>query len=357
MPTNLIDPAQSMLLQLLAESSGKTLWFADENISTDTIAPQHSSIDVYTNRYDIFTQLDALGWRCTFNDFDTQAHKPHSIDTIFIRLPKEKALAHFLINQSALLLKQNGKLYLIGHKSEGIRGYNKRAQLCLGGAMQECKHPNDLWTGCIFRNTHMQIQRLDDQNYTELREINSACGFSFVSKPGLYGWNKIDQGSALLIQQVDWYSLQRENTNTQVLDLGCGYGYLSLCAALPNIQLTCVDNNAAAITACEANLQRVNLSVMPKVLASDAGSNLNDLFDVILCNPPFHSGFSTSSNLTRKFIQAAARLLAPDGQAFFVVNQHVALENVAKDFFATIIPQANNGHFKIVTLSQPQKKG
>jgi 16S rRNA (guanine1207-N2)-methyltransferase len=191
---------------------------------------------------------------------------------------------------------------------------------------------------------------LDDKAYTDLRLIESD-ELSFYSKPGVFGWQKIDKGSEFLIEQLamidDGSGLQGQS----VLDLGCGYGYLSLKAgALRGSRITAVDNNIAAVTACRKNLQHVGLDA--EVVCDDCGSSLAGNFDLILCNPPFHQGFDMESELTSKFIGASYQLLKPGGKALFVVNAFIPLERKAVDFYDKVDVIANNKSFKVLLLSR-----
>ena len=65
------------------------------------------------------------------------------------------------------------------------------------------------------------------------------------SKPGIYGWQKIDRGSALLIEQLSDVLASMARAPKRLADLGCGYGYLSIMAAqqLPDCQWLMTDNN------------------------------------------------------------------------------------------------------------------
>ncbi len=344
------DEANHFLLTLLPKCSGKTLWWADENITLVPTVKPH--IQVVTNRYDIFQLFKQQNWNVSFNDFDTSTHAPESMETILLRLPKEKAVAHYLINQSANLLKAEGTLYLVGEKNEGIRGFVKRAAQRLGGNYTEKKISASLWYAAISCNPQHKGSPLEDQDYEELRQIGVSSNGSFLSKPGVYGWQKVDEGSAFLIAELPNMIKRPLPLAGKVLDLGCGYGYLSISVAGAETQLTCTDNNAAAINACIANLNE--RSITGKVVPSNAGDTLNEQYDIILCNPPFHSGFTISSELTERFLAAASRCLAPSGEACFVVNRHIGIEQKAVKYFNDIQLHTENKHFKLIHLRQPR---
>src|SRR5690606_9948663 len=82
-------------------------------------------------------------------------------------------------------------------------------------------------------------------------------GLTIHSKPGLFGWNKIDQGSEFLIQSLPAMLGTMPRPPASLLDLGCGYGYLTLMTKdLPLQGRVLTDNNAAALFTARHNCDR-----------------------------------------------------------------------------------------------------
>ena len=239
---------------------------------------------------------------------------------------------------------------LSGEKTDGVKTYTGHANKLFGDSCQPKKSGNYY----LSRLTKYSDdgKPLDDKNYLALRPIGSPDNLPLQSKPGIFGWNKIDQGSALLINQLPQFlqSFGEQSQPQSLLDLGCGYGFLACAAAQQGVtQITATDNNAAALRACNANFEA--LEVDGTVLAGDAGSQLEERFDAIICNPPFHQGFNIDSELTAKFLTASKRLLAPRGRALFVVNNFIALEKKALDYFPRVREVARSGSFKLIMVS------
>ena len=133
------------------------------------------------------------------------------------------------------------------------------------------------------------------------------------------------------------------------LDLGCGYGFLTIASNhLPIQKRVLTDNNAAALTSARHNCAQLGLNA--EIIASDAGQQLTSQFELILCNPPFHQGFSVDGDLTDKFLRSTKQLLAKQGVAYFVVNQFIPLEKKALVHFKIVKILAQNKSFKIVEL-------
>jgi 16S rRNA (guanine1207-N2)-methyltransferase len=87
-----------------------------------------------------------------------------------------------------------------------------------------------------------------------------------------------------------------------------------------------------------------------QVTLDDCAAQLEGGYDWILCNPPFHQGFSTSGALAEKFLSQIKRLLSAQGKALVVVNQFIPLERVAQGKFNHIETVVNEHGFKVLQL-------
>jgi len=304
-----------------------------------------------TNRFDQQQALLAQGWQCSLSDFDWPAG--NTTNLVLFRISKEKAVVNHLINVAAEQLKPGARLILLGDKSEGIKSYAKNGQKRLNGDRSESKLGGESWRVelTVGKTTGAP---LDDQNYNQVREVANVSEYSLRSKPGVYGWKKIDLGSLQLIDRLP-SMLGRELpvASERVLDLGCGSGYLTLASCSQATTITATDNNAAAIKATQATLQAAGLEA--EVCLTNAGEELASEYDLILCNPPFHSGFGIDYDLTDRFSKNAAKLLAAEGKACFVVNQHVPLKRIASSYFESVELDQDTGNFCTYLLTKPKR--
>ena len=341
------DAATRQLLQYINTARGATSWFADEQADADSIAgaSPRADLQVLTNRCEVASALTARGISAHASDFDSAPST--NLQHIAFRIAKEKALVHYVINRALELLPIGGKLFLSGYKNEGIKTYLEKAAARAGS---ECHIERDsgAFCGVIARGAELGAS-LPDQDYTLLRPVAFAADLLLWSKPGIFGWQKIDAGSAFLIAHLEklWLSAPQ-----RVLDLGCGYGYLTVLAARrwPAAKFTATDSNIAAVAACAQNILQENIH--GTALATDCAAALDEPFDAILCNPPFHQGFDVESELTLRFLRATQRLLVRGGRALFVVNQFIPLEQKAVGLFKKIDIVARNRSFKLVALER-----
>ncbi len=342
------DIAWQLLEPLLNSNGDKTaLWLLDENISEQdvaTITPT-ASLQAVTNRYDVYLALQSNGFNAVLSDYDFSALALESFDVIYYRISKEKAVVHHIINAAVCYLKPSGQLCLAGYKNEGIKTYTDKAAALLGNSAEKRRGAQSTQLAILTRgNTSDSF--LDDKNYTEFAAVVDG-DISLVTKPGIFGWNKIDQGSAFLIETL---AANVPGSPERVIDLGCGYGYLSVMASqiFPG-EFLATDNNITAINACKHNFSKHN--IQGEVLVDNCADTVTKKADLIICNPPFHQGFDIEGDLTVRFLRACRRLLNAGGVGLFVVNGFIPLEKKAKSLFSRVDVVASNRSFKVVLLS------
>lgn len=342
------DPAWDTLIPFLQDNNAATLWVADENAldMVAAVAPRPGLV-IVCNRFDVVAAAQSAGHQAIFSDFDFSSYADGSMRRIVYRISKEKPVVHHILNNAFRLLAIDGELRVAGLKNDGTKTYIEKMRQRFGNGDVE-KH------GVVYRGYFCKVEdslcvsELDTQDYVNLRMVRTP-DLDFYSKPGVFGWNRIDQGSAFLLQYLPEYLVRAGTPPTSLLDLGCGYGYLTLMTRhLPLLRRVATDNNMAALDAMARNAEHYGIDV--DVVASDAAQSLQGGFDLILCNPPFHQGFSVACDLTDKFLSSAQKQLSLHGAALFVVNAFIAIEKKAATYFSSVDVLANNRSFKVVLL-------
>ncbi len=184
---------------------------------------------------------------------------------------------------------------------------------------------------------------------TEWRELDAPRQIldgRFVSRPGLFAWDRIDPASQML---ADALPADLEGT---AADLGAGYGFLSerLLAQCPGIrQLTLFEANARALPLAEQNLATHADRVTIRACWHDVTQGLPGHYDVIVCNPPFHTQRGGDRpDIGRRFIAAAAAALKPSGQLWLVANRHLPYEAELAQGFASVRSVCQRDGFKVI---------
>ncbi|MBR9911899.1 MAG: class I SAM-dependent methyltransferase [Gammaproteobacteria bacterium] len=345
------DASFRIIAPYLHDQALQTLCFADENLLTSAADLQPGSqLLIISNRFDVYSACKAQGLNAEFSDYDCSRLPPASFDRIVYRVSKEKPVVHYLINRALGLLKVDAELILAGEKGDGIKTYADKAGKLFGTKAAAQKHGNSYLARIRKTSGAGSGTALDDRDYETVRVIAELDGQPVVSKPGLFGWDKIDAGSEFLVTVAADYLAASHMQPANLLDLGCGYGYLTLCSASwPSLrERWATDNNAAAIHCAQLNADAFGLPV--NLSADDCGARIQSQFDLILCNPPFHQGFSVDAALTEKFLRHSRQRLSRGGVALFVVNQFIPLERLATRHYSGVEQLASNGKFKVLAL-------
>ncbi len=158
-------------------------------------------------------------------------------------------------------------------------------------------------------------------NYT----LNSTS-FEFVSDNGVFSKNKIDYGSILLVETY----LKNKKNITNFLDVGCGYGFISIVLAkILNISGLGIDvNNRALKLALEnAKLNKVSVSFKE----SNIYENVEDKYDLIITNPPIRAG----KQVVLAILKDAQKHLNPEGELWAVIRTDGGVKSIIKELSST----------------------
>lgn len=160
------------------------------------------------------------------------------------------------------------------------------------------------------------------------------------TQAGVFSWDRIDAGSALLLNHLPTFS-------GRGADFGAGIGVLSKAVLQsPTVtELTLIDIDRRAIMAAEKNIP----DARAKFLWADVRTSdipLREL-DFIVMNPPFHDAGTEDKTLGQTFITRAAAMLETGGALWCVANRHLPYETLLEKLFSrtSLVTEADG--FKI----------
>ncbi|MFN0062354.1 MAG: methyltransferase [Myxococcaceae bacterium] len=136
--------------------------------------------------------------------------------------------------------------------------------------------------------------------------------FRFVTAPGLFSSDRIDDGTRLLLAHLP------QTTPVRALDLGCGYGALGLpiAAKFPECEVTMVDRNLEAVSHAKRNAEQHGLSGRVRAFGSLGYRDVPESqFDWIVCNVPARIGDAAMEYICR----VGQARLSPNGTVALVV--------------------------------------
>lgn len=174
----------------------------------------------------------------------------------------------------------------------------------------------------------------------------------FVTAPGLFSWEEIDPGSAMLTRHLP------PGVGGRVAELGCGWGHLArhLLDTRPQIRdLHLYEADAVALEAARANLRESASSATVHYHWHDVTQGLgrND-FDWVITNPPFHTGRAADPALGHRFIAAGAMALRPGGHLCLVANQHLPYERFLSEALPETSPAVQEDGYKVLCGRRPK---
>jgi len=166
----------------------------------------------------------------------------------------------------------------------------------------------------------------NDQNLkSELRELSykyNSSFFIFKSDNGVFSKNKIDYGSKLLLETY----LNEANVNVRLLDVGCGYGFIGIvCGIVTNSYVDMVDVNKRAVHLANMNIKKYK-DFKGSAFISDAYQNVNELYDVIITNPPIRVG----KTKVLEILEGAFDHLKDNGKLYFVIRKDQGAMSIKK---------------------------
>lgn len=171
---------------------------------------------------------------------------------------------------------------------------------------------------------------------------DAALSFRIAAFGATFGGPTLDHGSRLLLSELD----SAAPAATRIVDLGSGNGVLATAAALsrPAAHVLATDQSAAAAAATAATAAAAGvLAERCDHDAADAGSPGVCVFradaleavpagwaELILLNPPFHTGATVHAGVAHRLIAACARALAPGGELRMVFNTHLQYRSLVE---------------------------
>ena len=161
------------------------------------------------------------------------------------------------------------------------------------------------------------------------------------SQPGIFSWNRIDPGSALLLAQP-WTPAGAG------ADLGCGLGVLSraVLASSAISEITLIDIDRRAIEAAKLNVTDSRARFFQHDLRRPPRRPVR--LDFAIMNPPFHDGGAEDRSLGRAFVDTAAAMLGPGGVLRMVANVALPYEALLADRFSRVTQVARGEGYKVL---------
>lgn len=205
------------------------------------------------------------------------------------------------------VLREDGGLYLAASKRTGLTRYEE----CLRNIATDVTRISERGDYRLLE-ARRAIERPTYVTPQRIQTTVNGVDLTFVSVPGLFAANALDDGTRLLLETVPIEEGER------VLDLCCGYGAIGAYAARTGCDVWLSDDDRVATLCAKRSLRASEAE--GTVVTADCTEGMRSQVDSVLCNPPTHAGSGVLSEL----FAGVCDLLAPDGQ--LTVVHHCTLD-------------------------------
>lgn len=264
---------------------------------------------------------------------------------VLVLPPRQRDEARALFAQALRRTSAGGVVLAAVPNAEGAKSAEGDLAALAGPLHQLSKHKcRVFWTQPLGGQVDGEL--LNAWASLDVPRLNEA---GYISRPGLFAWDRVDAASALLAAQ-----LPRDLAGS-VADLGAGYGYLAtqLIAHCPEVSsIDLYEAEARALEPARQNLASAQ-STSGRTVAfavhwHDVTQGLPRRYDVVVSNPPFHQGRADLPELGRAFIHTAADALLPHGRLWLVANRHLPYEATLASRFNEVRTVTMQEGFKVI---------
>lgn len=258
-------------------------------------------------------------------------HVPNqNYSRVLLKMPKSLALLEQWLMKIKPLLKENAILmtgvmqkYLQRSMVEMLEHYIGPTHTSL--ATKKAKF--------LLSKNQREIRESQEYDVIELSEY----ALSLINYKGIFSSKKLDIGTRFFLDAIP--ALLKKSKATRVLDLGCGNGALGIYykQRYQEAHLTFSDESHLAIASTHANCQKYFSEEGFECRVSDGLSEfIEQKFDGILCNPPFHSQNAVNETMSFRLFKQARNALMKKGWICIIGNRHLTYGKMLKQLFTHV---------------------
>jgi len=291
--------------------------------------------------------LERLRLRMLTDELDTATQK---FPLVLILPPRQRDEARALLARALRLTERGGRIVACMSNDEGARSGEADLERIVGPLTTLTKNKCRVFWSAPLDQPH------DDalvEEWLRLDAVRPIADGRFVSRPGVFAWDRIDVASQLLAEHLP------SDLAGRAADLGAGFGYLSVellqrCARIAALDL--YEAERRALDLARRNLAALESRAAIRYCWHDVTAGLTDRYDVIVCNPPFHThARADRPDIGRRFIATAAQSLLPGGRLWLVANRHLPYEQALGAGFERVRIVTQQHGFKIVEAMRAKR--
>ncbi|MET1414509.1 class I SAM-dependent methyltransferase [Roseibium sp. HPY-6] len=280
--------------------------------------------------------------------FNVVAETPEdNFDAAFVLPGRQRQESRAQLAAAAAKLREGGILVACAPNAEGAKSLEKDLSDLLGGSQKLIKNKcRVVWEA--IRSTAVDAALLEE--WSRLDAPRKVLDGAYVSRPGVFAWDRIDPASKLL------GDLLPDTLKGKGADLGAGFGYLArtVLEKAPKVAgMDLYEAEKRALDLAEENLKVFKGKRSMHGIWCDVTRGIEGPYDFIISNPPFHqAGKADRADVGQGFIRAAAAGLRPGGEFYMVANRHLPYEKTLVEVFASVTQLADEGGYKVIRATK-----
>ena len=264
-------------------------------------------------------------------------NEDQKFDAAVVRISPNKDRLRVMLSMLNGVLSESAVVWLLGSNDEGIKSLPKTAEDFIQTVETiDIRHRARLLKG---RSSNV-VRTLTDWISVETISIGDQQ-FEWSVMPGVFAKGRLDAGTEFLLEVLSSYPFKRTH---QLADFACGTGVIArwLSERFPEAHIDATDADSWSI-----ELTRRNAPKAHSVVADGwAGIPRDRRYDVIVSNPPVHTGKESDFSILEGLLRGAKERLHYRGQIIMVVQHHVPLEQLAlkAEYRICEVVQHNNSY-------------
>lgn len=330
---SLLTPASEVIQRHLEHFADRHVILAGDIQDELAVVLDAASVRVLTNQYHQWQVLEPLLKDNVQFNFIAEADFIAKCNTLIYFWPKNKQEACFQLDNLCTYLPADCDIFIVGENRSGVKSAEKNMEGISTLKKIDSARRCSLFYGALENQTAFELNQWWRNYSFEDTQVKAL--------PGVFSQDDLDMGSRLLLSTLE------QPIFGSLLDLACGSGILAanLGQQNPELKLTLSDVSATALYSAAETLKANQLE--GKIIASNVYSEINDKFDWIITNPPFHDGIHTNYSAAENMIMQAPKHLKSGGRFRMVANAFLPYADLLDKAFGGHIVLLKTGKFKV----------
>jgi 16S rRNA (guanine1207-N2)-methyltransferase len=276
--------------------------------------------------------------------------RTETLDTVAMLLPKGRQFTRKWLLEAFLALQTGGRLWLAGPNREGVKSAIVDARNLFGKVETVGYRGGERVAVAVKTARESNVvgwakeAGISPGTWHEFEADVRGHRLRFRTLQNSFSHDRVDAGTMLLIQSTTIPH------GGKVLDLGCGYGVVGIMASrMGASHVDLIDSDLYSIYAARENII-INKALNAEAFPGDLFNSVSDRrYNVILSNPPFHTGKTTDFSMVSTMIVQARQILEPGGRLIIVSNQFLGYSDLLAASFEKVTYLCTTSNYVVLS--------